>query len=105
MYDTYDIAQRVKQEAKSQKIAVKEMLGACGLGINALSQMAKGQIMSSINLARIADYLDCSVDYLLGRTADPKSHHPAPPTADEDFDPADHIVGVPADVDDEQQAQ
>lgn len=26
------------------------------------------------NLARIADYLDCSVDYLLGRTDDPNAH-------------------------------
>ena len=27
--------------------------------------------ISSSNLARIADYLDCSVDYLLGRTDNP----------------------------------
>ena len=27
--------------------------------------------MSCIDLARIADYLDCSVDYLLGRTDNP----------------------------------
>ena len=27
--------------------------------------------MSCIALARIADYLDCSVDYLLGRTENP----------------------------------
>ena len=27
--------------------------------------------ISSYNLARIADYLDCSVDYLLGRTDRP----------------------------------
>ena len=25
-------------------------------------------------LTKIADYLDCSVDYLLGRTDDPQSH-------------------------------
>ena len=28
--------------------------------------------ISSSNLARIADYLDCSVDYLLGRTENPE---------------------------------
>ena len=27
--------------------------------------------MSCISLAKIADYLECSVDYLLGRSADP----------------------------------
>ena len=26
------------------------------------------------NLARIADYLDCSIDYLMGRTDDPDLH-------------------------------
>ena len=28
--------------------------------------------VSSSNLAKIADYLDCSVDYLLGRTDNPE---------------------------------
>ena len=28
--------------------------------------------ISSSNLAKIADYLDCSVDYLLGRTDNPE---------------------------------
>lgn len=28
----------------------------------------------STNLVRIADYLGCSVDYLLGRTEDPELH-------------------------------
>ena len=30
-----------------------------------------GQIPSAEKLERIADYLDCSVDYLLGRTDNP----------------------------------
>ena len=30
--------------------------------------------MASFSLARIADYLDVSVDYLLGRTDNPNSH-------------------------------
>ena len=41
------------------------------MGINAISEFAKGKQMSCIALARIADYLDCSVDYLLGRTDNP----------------------------------
>ena len=31
--------------------------------------------ISSSNLVRIADYLDCSVDYLLGRTENPSVNH------------------------------
>ena len=32
------------------------------------------KIPSVLNLAKIADFLDCSVDYLLGRTDNPNSH-------------------------------
>lgn len=78
MYDLQAIALRIKQQAKTQKISMKDMLPACGLGINAVSQMAQGQNMSSTNLARIADYLGCSVDYLLGRTDDPLAHKRRP---------------------------
>lgn len=72
MYNLEAIALRIKQSAKSKNIKMKIMLSDCNLGINAVSEMAKGKAMSSINLARIADYLDCSVDYLLGRTDNPQ---------------------------------
>ena len=51
---------------------LKQMLSDCKLGINTISQMSKGNDMLSKNLAKIADYLDCSVDYLLGRTDNPE---------------------------------
>lgn len=74
MYDNQQIAERIKAQAKTRKIALKVMLSDLDLGINAISVFAKGQHMSCISLARIADYLDCSVDYLLGRSDDPYSH-------------------------------
>lgn len=74
MYDLQSVATRIKQQAKAKKSSMREMLSVCGLGINAVSEMSKGKAMSSINLARIADYLDVSVDYLLGRTDNPNSH-------------------------------
>lgn len=37
------------------------------LGINLISQLSKGSNITAINLAKIADYLGCSVDFLLGR--------------------------------------
>ena len=72
MYDSQKIATRIKTMAKSKGISLKIMLSECELGINTVSQMAKGNDMLSKNLARIADYLDCSVDYLLGRTDNPE---------------------------------
>lgn len=72
MYVTQDIAGRIKSRLKSQHINTKDMLSDLDMGINAISEFAKGKQMSCITLARIADYLGCSVDYLLGRTDKPE---------------------------------
>lgn len=74
LYITSDIAKRIKLRSKTQKISIKDMLAACDMNINAISEFGKGKQLSCISLAKIADYLDCSVDYLLGRTDDPQSH-------------------------------
>jgi hypothetical protein len=50
------------------------MLVDCELGANAIQQINDTKGMASFSLAKIADYLDCSVDYLLGRTDNPDSH-------------------------------
>lgn len=52
----------------------EKMLKDCSLGVNALRQMTDKNGISSFSLAKIADYLNCSVDYLLGRTDNPNSH-------------------------------
>lgn len=72
MYITQDIAFRIKLRAKEQKITIKNLLSACEMNINAISEFSKGKQLSCISLARIADCLDCSVDYLLGRTDKPE---------------------------------
>ena len=72
MYITQNIANRIKARLKSQNISTKSMLSDLDMGINSISEFAKGKQMSCISLARIADYLDCSVDYLLGRTDNPE---------------------------------
>ncbi len=72
IYNSQDISKRIKQRAKQQETSLNEMLSACGLGINTISKMAKGTDILTHNFAKIADYLDCSVDYLLGRTDNPE---------------------------------
>ena len=72
MYHSQEIAARIKSTAKSKGISLKVMLSECELGINTISQMSKGNDMLSKNLAKIADYLGCSVDYLLCRTDNPE---------------------------------
>lgn len=72
--DPHNIAKRIKSVAKYKGVSIGDLLESCGLGVNTISHLAKGQAISYVNLARIADYLDVSVDYLLGRTENKESH-------------------------------
>lgn len=72
LYDSLNIAERIKVRSRYQNIAIKDMLAELGLGSNTMSHMRHGRAIASDSLARIADYLDCSVDYLLGRTDNPE---------------------------------
>lgn len=72
MYNNYYnnklIVNRIKELLDSKNITTKHMLTVLEMGINTLSEFSNGRNISCINLAKIADYLECSVDYLLGRT-------------------------------------
>ena len=71
MYTSTNTANVIKHLAKSKGISITKMLLECGLNKNTLSTMtSRGSWIQANSLAQIADYLDCSVDYLLGRTDD-----------------------------------
>ena len=72
MYISVNTANRIKSLAKQKNIAIKDLLDGCELNKNTLSSMkSRGSWIQANNLAKIADYLDCSVDCLLGRTNNP----------------------------------
>lgn len=72
MYNSQETIFRIKQRAKEQGIAILDLQAKCDLGRNAISQAAKSQDgMKARNLFAIAEVLNCSVDYLLGRTDNP----------------------------------
>ncbi len=69
MNNSQEIANTVKALAKSKKITIGKMLSDCALSVNTLSSMQAGGYYPRLEaIAKIADYLGCSVDYLLGRT-------------------------------------
>lgn len=72
MYSAQIIKERVKeqQEIKGIKNA-DDMMKELGLGVNIIRQMSDKKGVGCFALAQIADYLNCSVDYLLGRTNAP----------------------------------
>lgn len=74
MYNSHDLAIKIKTVAKIRNKVIKEMLVACELGSNTMSGLYHGKAIAFDSLGMIADYLDCSVDYLLGRTENPNSH-------------------------------
>lgn len=73
MYDSNAVADRIREIAKAEKLSMKQVLADAGLGYNTMTTY-RTSMPKADNLAKIADRLDCSVDYLLGRTEDPQSH-------------------------------
>lgn len=75
MNNSQELANAIKSFAKIKKIAIGKMLSDCELSVNTLSSMQSGGYYPRLEaITKIADYLDCSVDYLLGRTDNPDSH-------------------------------
>lgn len=69
MNNSQNVALTIKQLAKNRNVQIKKMLADCGLSINTLSTMqAGGSYPRMETIVKIAEYLDCSIDYLLGRT-------------------------------------
>lgn len=71
MQGTQITAERIKLQAKEKGVSAKKVLEICELGPNTITKMANGSDIVSQSLRKIADYLDCSVDYLLGRVDTP----------------------------------
>ena len=66
MYNSQEIAERIKDLANQQGIPIRTMLRDLKKGDNMLQHM-KSSMPKADTLGEIADYLNCSVDYLLGR--------------------------------------
>ncbi len=78
MYNSNNIAERIKNLAKQKGVSLAALLLDASLGRNTMANF-KTSMPKADNLARIADCLDCSVDYLLGRTDVPEVNRGAVP--------------------------
>lgn len=72
MYNAQLAADRIKKSLIDLKKTGKQMAIDCNLGVNVMSNIRRGDVKSVETFYKIADYLDCSVDYLLGRTDKPE---------------------------------
>lgn len=72
MNNSANVAKLIKERMKSCGISNKQLSeNIDNVNVNTIAQLAKGREISYVTFAKIADYLDCSVDYLLGRTDNP----------------------------------
>ena len=71
MYNSQEIGDRIRDAARCKGITVTAMLEAAGVSRNFMT-MTRTSFPKSDTLAKIADVLGVSVDYLLGRKDTPE---------------------------------
>lgn len=71
MYSSIAVANRIKEVAAQKQLLLKDVLEKADLNRNTMTNF-KTSMPKADNLAKIADALDCSVDYLLGRSEQKK---------------------------------
>lgn len=74
MYNLQVNIERISALAKSRGLSINQMLKNAELSTTILDNMKRGRLPSVDKIQSIAEYFDCSVDYLLGRTDNPNSH-------------------------------
>lgn len=67
MKNSQELVEEIKQRLSNKQISVKEMLSNCELNINTLSTMKNREGYPRLEaIAKIAQFLNCSIDDLLG---------------------------------------
>jgi lambda repressor-like predicted transcriptional regulator len=73
LYESSKIADRIKDAAVASGISLNALFAKAKVGRNTIANL-QVSLPKVDKVGKIADALDCSVDYLLGRTDDPVLH-------------------------------
>ena len=68
------IIEKIKNLCDKNNISINKLLQNCESGKSLVDNMKKGSIPTVDKIIKIADYFDVSIDYLVGRSNNPKSH-------------------------------
>ena len=71
MTDVQVVILRIQSLAEERGISINQLLRESRLSKSVMDNMKRGSMPSADKLATIADYFDCSVDYILGRAETP----------------------------------
>jgi len=74
LYNHANLKAKINYLCELKGITQKKLLSDLGFGINLLRNATNERGMSGAVLYSIADYLDVSIDYLVGRTENQQSH-------------------------------
>ena len=66
-----ELIKKIEEEARQKNISENKILTESGVGKDLLKNLRKGQSTSIEKVVYLADYLNISIDYLLGRTGEP----------------------------------
>lgn len=72
IFDKEVLIENISFLSIKNKVSVNKALIDSGAGKDLIANLKKGQIPSIEKLIKIADYLDVSIDYLVGRTDKPE---------------------------------
>ncbi len=92
--DLLSILNRIENLCKKKNLKRQNVYIDCGVGKNFGVSMRNGSEPSIGKMTVLADYLDCSVDYLLGRTNDPQAHKSAASVTVGDVSGNNGAIGV-----------
>lgn len=63
------LANRIKVLCLEKKLPIKTLLRKCGMNRNTIYDLERKNVFPSADkICRMADYLECSMDFLMGRT-------------------------------------
>lgn len=91
MYKSSEVADKLRSMARLRGVSMASVLSDAGLSYNLMTNMRKS-MPNATSLAKLADRLECSVDYLLGRTSEmltPGADQTPPPVQEEEDSPGD----------------
>lgn len=66
MFTPAELADRISSTAAAAGISIRSILVQAGLGKNTMSNLRNGSALQYDSLAKIAQILNCSMDYLAG---------------------------------------
>jgi len=72
VYDAPELIERIREASAAKGVSANKALIESNAGKDLITNIRKNQCPTARKFADLANYLECSVDYLLGRTDNPE---------------------------------